>query len=137
VLGLQAIAARGRDPRPAAPTETSDHATFCEVLKYQEAVTRSFGGSFRFVYLPEYGRFANLTGYSETSRMAILDCARRHGIPTVDLTAAFRAVSDAPTRLYNGDEVESRYCKHLSPAGATLIAEVVARSIGALPAQNP
>lgn len=84
---------------------------FREILLEARRTTREWGGSFLFVYLPDYLRFAGgLPPEMDERRVAILDFLREEGFDYLDFTDVLTALDDPlsafPFRLrghYNAD----------------------------------
>jgi hypothetical protein len=87
-----------------------------ETLGQAQTVTRSWGGTLYFIYLPSWARYRNGPRVSERERTKVLEIARALGIPIVDLQAAFQAQKD-PLSLF-----PFRRFGHYNEAGNQLVA---------------
>jgi hypothetical protein len=81
------------DPPPPVLT------VFSESLTQAQTVTRSWGGTLYFVYLPSWNRFRNGSRGAERERTAVLQLVNGLGIPTIDVQPAFEAHED-PLSLF-------------------------------------
>jgi hypothetical protein len=94
-----------------------------KALEQAQQVTRGWGGTLYFVYLPSCSRYLNGPRVSERERTKVLRVAQALGIPIVDVEPAFRKHED-PLSLF-----PFRRFGHYNEAGNQLVAAMVLRSI--------
>ena len=102
---------------------TSDELRlFRRILGQAKKTANAWGGQLYFVYLPAYELLRR--GEVEPRREAVLEAARSHQIPIIDIDALFRARAD-PMDLFpfNQDGV------HYTQEGNRLISEVLIRTL--------
>ena len=95
---------------------------FSRILGAAKWAVGECAGQLYFVYLPAYELLRR--GETEPRREAVLEAARSHDLPIIDIDALFRARAD-PLELFpfNQDGV------HYTEEGNRLIAEWVTRAI--------
>jgi lysophospholipase L1-like esterase len=104
---LLALAPAGEEAPPARP----DFALFEKILRKAAALTASWGGTLRFVYLPDYMPV-------HPNRAGVLAAARAAGVPILDLHPMFMARTDMARLRYYPEA-------HFNEAGYALVAEAI------------
>ncbi len=83
----------------------------------------AWGGTFYFVYLPEWARYSGFASPGKLKRDEVLRSVRGLGIPVIDLDAAFQATGD-PLSLF-----PFRSAAHYNEKGHQVVAETVLKSL--------
>ena len=104
--------------RQAPPHQEEDLSLFARTLGEAHKTVRRWGGTLVFVYLPEYGRYAQHAWYNG-DRESVLRIVRDSGLPLIDLHQTF-AAQDDPLDLF-----PFRRDGHYAPAGHQLVAREV------------
>ena len=122
-LGHLALRSRlGGEPAKTSPSLR----LFARILAEANQTVASWHGKLYFVYLPAYEYLRR--GETEAQRDGVLEAARSHGIPIIDIDALFRARA-APLELFpfNQDGV------HYTQEGNRLIADRVIQVLASEP----
>jgi hypothetical protein len=98
--------------------QAADMALFQGVLSQAKATVESWGGSFYFLYLPEWERYA-LPDQLRDNRAEVLRAAAELGIPVIDIHEAFAAHSDVLSFF------PLRRSGHYNAKGNAVVAEAV------------
>jgi hypothetical protein len=100
-----------------------------ETLPQAQNVTRSWGGTLYFVFLPSWSRYHNGPGVFDPERRRVLSLVTKLGIPIIDAQPAFDADND-PLALF-----PFRRFGHYDERGYELVAEQVLSALA--PAASP
>jgi hypothetical protein len=123
-LGLVFGAALAGQPERSHVTE-ADLELFKSILLEAKAITESWGGTLRFVYLPAWERYGNPETANRIVRYRdrVLTTMKGLEIATVDLHSAFQARGD-PLSLFS-----FRRFGHYNEKGHKVVAEEVLKSV--------
>lgn len=102
-----------------------------DALVQSNALTRSWGGTLYFVYLPSWNRYQNGPAAAERDRKRVLNLVSTLGIPTIDVEAAFAAQPD-PLSLF-----PFRRFGHYNEAGNRIVADALLRQLAAHDRSDP
>jgi hypothetical protein len=103
--------------------QTASHHLLTETLTQAQAITRSWGGTLYFVYLPSWNRYRHGSMLPDRERSRVLNLVKGLGIPAVDAEPAFRTQDD-PLSLF-----PFRRFGHYNGAGNRIVAETVLASL--------
>jgi hypothetical protein len=113
------------DARSGAAGEPPDFELFGRVLARARADVEALGGKMYFVYIADMyaiGKVAKL----HPLRDRVLETARAAGLPIIDTSPAFQAITDLESIRYNPTS-------HCSPGGYSLLAKVIGEQLDAQP----
>jgi hypothetical protein len=88
-------------------------------LREANSLTRSWGGTLYFVYLPSWNRYQNTPTAAERDRLRVLNVVNALGIHVIDVHSAFAAESD-PLSLF-----PFRRFGHYNEAGNRIAADAI------------
>ena len=94
-----------------------------DALVQANTLTRSWGGTLYFVYLPSWNRYRNGSAAAERDRRRVLNLVSTFGIPIIDIQTAFAANPD-PLSLF-----PFRKFGHYNAAGNRLVAGALLRTL--------
>jgi PAS domain S-box-containing protein len=112
------LGATGADPKPSHDLEL-----FLNILAAASSRVSAWGGKLYFVYLPTWGRYANILDPASEERTRVLSSVRALGVSIIDLHPVFAVQSD-PLALF-----PFRQYGHYNEKGHELVAEKVLNSI--------
>jgi hypothetical protein len=107
------------DAQPWSITQPPIRALLGHALSQAQSVTRGWGGSLYFVYLPSWERFRNGSRVSEREHSNVLNFVDGLGVPVIDVQPAFEAHPD-PLSLF-----PFRRFGHYNEAGNRIVADTI------------
>jgi hypothetical protein len=107
------------DAQPWSITQPSIRALLGQAVSQAQSVTRGWGGTLYFVYLPSWERFRNGSRVSEREHANVLNFVAGMGVPVIDVQPAFQAHPD-PLSLF-----PFRRFGHYNDAGNRIVAETI------------
>jgi hypothetical protein len=94
-----------------------------QILQQANALTRSWGGTMYFAYLPSWLRYRHRPGALDSEHATIVSMVRELGIPLIDVRPAFDAQSD-PLSLF-----PFRRFGHYNENGNRIVADAIAHGL--------
>ncbi len=121
---LQAMqGASAADQHVWSTLERTDHNLLSDALGQAQVLTKGWGGTLYFVYLPSWNRYRNGLSGPERERGEVLRVVNALHIPTIDITPVFTAHQD-PLSLF-----PFRRFGHYNEAGNALVANALLKSL--------
>jgi hypothetical protein len=103
----------------------ANHNLFRDALAQARDLTRRWGGTLYFVYLPSWERYGGNSTIVDIERTRVLKAVSTLDIPIIDIQPAFQAQSD-PLALF-----PMRRFGHYNELGNQIVAETVLQSLAA------